>query len=152
MVKLFPASLGGPAYVQALRGPFPDTPFMPTGGVSADNLAEWLQAGVIAVGAGGELCSAEDIAAGALRRHRGQGAAVRGGAPVTRRAGSRRWSSSGVTTGSSTIMDLFPRWARDLGLEGATLVGRDLPLDAPPAAYRTAVEQIRADDGRSARW
>jgi 2-dehydro-3-deoxyphosphogluconate aldolase / (4S)-4-hydroxy-2-oxoglutarate aldolase len=64
VVKIFPAGLGGPAYVRALRGPFPDIPFMPTGGVSADNLADWLGAGVIAVGAGSELCSANDIAAG----------------------------------------------------------------------------------------
>jgi 2-dehydro-3-deoxyphosphogluconate aldolase/(4S)-4-hydroxy-2-oxoglutarate aldolase len=64
VVKVFPAALGGPAYVRALRGPFPDTPFMPTGGVSAGNLREWLDAGAIAVGAGGELCSASDIASG----------------------------------------------------------------------------------------
>jgi 2-dehydro-3-deoxyphosphogluconate aldolase / (4S)-4-hydroxy-2-oxoglutarate aldolase len=64
IVKVFPAALGGPAYVKALRGPFPDTPFMPTGGVSAANLQEWLDAGVIAVGAGSELCSAGDIAGG----------------------------------------------------------------------------------------
>jgi 2-dehydro-3-deoxyphosphogluconate aldolase/(4S)-4-hydroxy-2-oxoglutarate aldolase len=64
VVKLFPAALGGPAYVRALRGPFPGIPFMPTGGVSADNLTEWIDAGVIAVGAGSELCSAEDIARG----------------------------------------------------------------------------------------
>ena len=66
VVKVFPASLGGPAYVKSLRGPFPDVAFMPTGGVSADNLGDWLAAGVIAVGAGGELCSASDIAAGSF--------------------------------------------------------------------------------------
>jgi 2-dehydro-3-deoxyphosphogluconate aldolase/(4S)-4-hydroxy-2-oxoglutarate aldolase len=64
VVKVFPASLGGPAYVRSLRGPFPDVPFMPTGGVSADNVGDWLAAGVVAVGAGSELCSADDIAAG----------------------------------------------------------------------------------------
>jgi 2-dehydro-3-deoxyphosphogluconate aldolase/(4S)-4-hydroxy-2-oxoglutarate aldolase len=37
---------------------------MPTGGVSADNLHEWSAAGVVAVGAGSELCSAADIQAG----------------------------------------------------------------------------------------
>jgi len=51
----------------------------------------------------------------------------------------------GVTTGSSSIMRLFPLWARDLGLDGARLVGRDLPLRAPRDAYRAAVEQIRDD-------
>jgi shikimate 5-dehydrogenase len=52
----------------------------------------------------------------------------------------------GVTTGSSSIMRLFPRWARDLDLDGAELVGRDLPLRAPREAYRAAVEQIRDDE------
>ena len=64
VVKVFPASLGGPAYLRSLRGPFPDTRFMPTGGVSASNLREWLDAGVIAVGAGSELCARADIEAG----------------------------------------------------------------------------------------
>jgi 2-dehydro-3-deoxyphosphogluconate aldolase / (4S)-4-hydroxy-2-oxoglutarate aldolase len=64
LVKLFPASLGGPAYLRALRGPFPDVPFMPTGGVSTDNLADWLAAGAVALGAGGELISSADLAAG----------------------------------------------------------------------------------------
>ncbi len=63
-VKIFPASLGGPAYLKALRGPFPDVAFMPTGGVNADNLATWLTAGAIAVGAGSELCQPAAMAAG----------------------------------------------------------------------------------------
>jgi len=56
VVKIFPGSLGGPAYMKALRGPFPDIPMMPTGGVSADNLADWFAAGAVAVGAGSKLC------------------------------------------------------------------------------------------------
>jgi len=64
LVKVFPASLGGPSYLRSLRGPFPDTPFMPTGGVAVANLEEWFGAGAVAVGAGSELCSADDIAAG----------------------------------------------------------------------------------------
>jgi 2-dehydro-3-deoxyphosphogluconate aldolase/(4S)-4-hydroxy-2-oxoglutarate aldolase len=64
VVKVFPASLGGPAYVKSLRGPFPDVPFMPTGGVNAGNVADWFAAGVVAVGAGSELCGAADIAEG----------------------------------------------------------------------------------------
>jgi 2-dehydro-3-deoxyphosphogluconate aldolase / (4S)-4-hydroxy-2-oxoglutarate aldolase len=56
VVKIFPGSLGGPAYVKALKGPFPYIPMMPTGGVSAANVADWFAAGVIAVGAGSELC------------------------------------------------------------------------------------------------
>jgi 2-dehydro-3-deoxyphosphogluconate aldolase / (4S)-4-hydroxy-2-oxoglutarate aldolase len=56
VVKVFPGSLGGPAYVKALKGPFPDIPMMPTGGVSSSNVAEWFATGVVAVGAGSELC------------------------------------------------------------------------------------------------
>jgi 2-dehydro-3-deoxyphosphogluconate aldolase/(4S)-4-hydroxy-2-oxoglutarate aldolase len=56
VVKIFPGSIGGPAYIKALRGPFPYIPMMPTGGVSAGNVAEWFAAGVVAVGAGSELC------------------------------------------------------------------------------------------------
>lgn len=64
VVKLFPAGLGGPALLKALRGPFPDVPFCPTGGVDAGNLADWVAAGAVAVGAGGELCPAAAIADG----------------------------------------------------------------------------------------
>lgn len=64
VVKLFPASLGGPAYLKALRGPFPQVDFVPTGGVNAGNLAQWLAAGAVAVGAGGELCPAAAMASG----------------------------------------------------------------------------------------
>jgi 2-dehydro-3-deoxyphosphogluconate aldolase/(4S)-4-hydroxy-2-oxoglutarate aldolase len=56
VVKVFPGSLGGPAYIKALKGPFPYIPMMPTGGVSAGNIAEWFKIGVVAVGAGSELC------------------------------------------------------------------------------------------------
>jgi 2-dehydro-3-deoxyphosphogluconate aldolase/(4S)-4-hydroxy-2-oxoglutarate aldolase len=56
VIKVFPGSLGGPAYVKALKGPFPYIPMMPTGGVNAGNIAEWFAAGVVAVGAGSELC------------------------------------------------------------------------------------------------
>jgi 2-dehydro-3-deoxyphosphogluconate aldolase/(4S)-4-hydroxy-2-oxoglutarate aldolase len=56
VVKVFPGSLGGPAYIKALRGPFPNIPMMPTGGVSSSNVAEWFAVGVVAVGAGSELC------------------------------------------------------------------------------------------------
>ena len=64
VVKIFPASLGGPAYLGRLRGPFPDVPFMPTGGVTPDNIGDWFVAGAIAVGAGSDLVSSADLAAG----------------------------------------------------------------------------------------
>jgi 2-dehydro-3-deoxyphosphogluconate aldolase/(4S)-4-hydroxy-2-oxoglutarate aldolase len=63
VVKIFPASLGGPSYLGALRGPFPDAPLMPTGGVSPDNLAAWFAAGAVAVGAGGDLANGASIKA-----------------------------------------------------------------------------------------
>jgi 2-dehydro-3-deoxyphosphogluconate aldolase/(4S)-4-hydroxy-2-oxoglutarate aldolase len=63
VVKIFPASLGGPGYLRSLRGPFPDVPLMPTGGVTPDNIDDWFAAGAIAVGAGSDLVSAADLAA-----------------------------------------------------------------------------------------
>ncbi|WP_120494343.1 bifunctional 4-hydroxy-2-oxoglutarate aldolase/2-dehydro-3-deoxy-phosphogluconate aldolase [Microbacterium phyllosphaerae] len=62
VVKIFPASLGGPSYLGALRGPFPDAPLMPTGGVTPDNLADWFRAGAVAVGAGGDLANGASLA------------------------------------------------------------------------------------------
>lgn len=58
VVKLFPGALGGPALLKALRAPFPQLRFLPTGGVSAANVGAWLDAGALAVAAGGELCPA----------------------------------------------------------------------------------------------
>ncbi len=56
IVKVFPGTLGGPSYIKSLKGPFPYIPLMPTGGVSENNVKEWFAAGVVAVGAGSELC------------------------------------------------------------------------------------------------
>jgi len=55
MVKVFPASIGGPKYIKALLGPLPQLRLVPTGGVSAENAAEFLRAGATAVGVGGKL-------------------------------------------------------------------------------------------------
>ncbi|MEU0602653.1 bifunctional 4-hydroxy-2-oxoglutarate aldolase/2-dehydro-3-deoxy-phosphogluconate aldolase [Streptomyces sp. NPDC006393] len=54
-VKLFPASLGGPAYLRALKDPFPDMPLVPVGGVDAEAATEYLAAGAFAVGVGSPL-------------------------------------------------------------------------------------------------
>ncbi|WP_175984986.1 shikimate dehydrogenase family protein [Microbacterium tenebrionis] len=51
----------------------------------------------------------------------------------------------GVTTGSSSIMKVFPLWADILGLPTRRLIGHDLPMDASPKQYRALVEQIRDD-------
>jgi 2-dehydro-3-deoxyphosphogluconate aldolase/(4S)-4-hydroxy-2-oxoglutarate aldolase len=63
MVKVFPVqAVGGAAYLRALRGPFPDIPLVPTGGVTLDNMAELFQAGAAAVGVGTELISKDALA------------------------------------------------------------------------------------------
>lgn len=54
-VKLFPAEFLGPAYVKALRGPFPEVGVVPVGGVGLEEAGAYLRAGALAVGAGGEL-------------------------------------------------------------------------------------------------
>ena len=64
VIKIFPGSLGGPSYMKALRGPYPDIPMMPTGGVNEANLKDWFAAGAIAVGAGSNLCPKELAQAG----------------------------------------------------------------------------------------
>ena len=69
-VKLFPAGLGGPAHLRALRDPLPGIPFVPVGGVDAALAVEYLAAGAVAVGVGSPLVG--DAAQGgdldALRR------------------------------------------------------------------------------------
>jgi len=55
-VKVFPCGqVGGAAYIKALRGPFPQIPFVPTGGVNLTTAADFLAAGAAALGVGGEL-------------------------------------------------------------------------------------------------
>lgn len=70
-VKLFPASLGGPAYLSALRQPFPDVPLVPVGGVGVAEARDYLARGAIAVGVGsplvGDAASGGDLGALAQR-------------------------------------------------------------------------------------
>ena len=54
-VKLFPASVAGPAGLREIRGPLPHIPLIPTGGVSAETAGAFIQAGAVAVGVGGWL-------------------------------------------------------------------------------------------------
>ncbi|RLM76254.1 bifunctional 4-hydroxy-2-oxoglutarate aldolase/2-dehydro-3-deoxy-phosphogluconate aldolase [Halorubrum sp. Atlit-26R] len=54
-VKVFPAKTVGPAHLGAMKGPLGQIPMMPTGGVSPDNAADYVDAGAFAVGAGGAL-------------------------------------------------------------------------------------------------
>jgi 2-dehydro-3-deoxyphosphogluconate aldolase/(4S)-4-hydroxy-2-oxoglutarate aldolase len=63
MVKVFPAqNVGGAAYLRALRGPFPEIPLVPTGGVTLDNVREMFEAGAAAVGVGSEMISKDALA------------------------------------------------------------------------------------------
>lgn len=80
-IKLFPASVGGPAYLKAVRDPFPEIPFVAVGGVGLAELPAYLAVGAIAVGVGGPLvgdaASGGDL--GALReRARAYVAAIHG--------------------------------------------------------------------------
>lgn len=64
LLKMFPASTVGPGHISALSGPLGDVDIIPTGGVSPDNVAEYIDAGAVAVGAGGAILDKEAIAAG----------------------------------------------------------------------------------------
>ncbi|MCY3990751.1 MAG: bifunctional 4-hydroxy-2-oxoglutarate aldolase/2-dehydro-3-deoxy-phosphogluconate aldolase [Caldilineaceae bacterium] len=55
LLKLFPANIGGPAYLKALRAPLDDIQFVPTGGIGPDNAAAWARAGAAALGVGSSL-------------------------------------------------------------------------------------------------
>jgi 2-dehydro-3-deoxyphosphogluconate aldolase/(4S)-4-hydroxy-2-oxoglutarate aldolase len=59
MVKIFPGSVVGPSYISAIKELFPGLLFMPTGGVdtTAENIKEWFDSGVVAVGMGSKLIS-----------------------------------------------------------------------------------------------
>jgi 2-dehydro-3-deoxyphosphogluconate aldolase/(4S)-4-hydroxy-2-oxoglutarate aldolase len=55
IVKVFPGEILGPAFVKAVKGPLPQAQLMPTGGVGIENVVEWIKAGAVAVGVGGNL-------------------------------------------------------------------------------------------------
>lgn len=55
VIKLFPGNAFGPSMIKALKGPLPQAEFIPTGGVSLENVHEWIGNGCLAVGVGGYL-------------------------------------------------------------------------------------------------
>ncbi|MCQ9210432.1 bifunctional 4-hydroxy-2-oxoglutarate aldolase/2-dehydro-3-deoxy-phosphogluconate aldolase [Granulicatella seriolae] len=55
IIKLFPGSAFGPKMISAFKAPLPHVNIMPTGGVSLENMSDWFEAGVVAVGVGGNL-------------------------------------------------------------------------------------------------
>ena len=79
VVKVFPADVGGPGYLKALRGPLPQVRLMPTGGVDLTTAEAFLKAGACCLGIGGSLVEPKAIAAGDFVRIRdlaGQYAAI----------------------------------------------------------------------------
>ncbi len=64
IVKIFPAGLLGPAYIKALRGPLGHIPMMAVGGVNAQNIPQFLKAGVCSVGVGGNLVPLDAVNSG----------------------------------------------------------------------------------------
>jgi 2-dehydro-3-deoxyphosphogluconate aldolase/(4S)-4-hydroxy-2-oxoglutarate aldolase len=65
IVKIFPCdNVGGPKYIKALKGPFPQIDMIPTGGVNLQTAGDFLKAGACAVAVGGELVSAKLIKEG----------------------------------------------------------------------------------------
>ena len=64
VVKLFPAGALGARYLKDVRGPLNNAAVMPVGGITLDNLAEFVQAGAFAFGIGGELVDKKAVAAG----------------------------------------------------------------------------------------
>ena len=63
IVKVFPADILGPAFFRALRGPLPQVKLMPTGGVDLTTAAEYLKAGAMCLGVGGQLVDPKAVAA-----------------------------------------------------------------------------------------
>ncbi len=64
-VKLFPAGMLGTGYVKAVRAPLAHIPFLAVGGISSENVADFMRAGCVGAGVGGNLTNKEWIAAGA---------------------------------------------------------------------------------------
>ena len=63
MVKVFPASIGGPSLIKALKGPLPQIKLVPVGGVNLDTTADFIRAGAEVVGVGGSLVNQKLLAA-----------------------------------------------------------------------------------------
>lgn len=62
IIKVFPATSLGPKYFKDVHGPFPEIRLMPTGGVTIDNVGDWIKAGAVAVGIGSDLLDKKAIA------------------------------------------------------------------------------------------
>lgn len=63
MIKIFPSNLTGPRFIKALKGPFPNIPLMPTGGVNLNTIQDYLNAGASGFGIGSPVLNLERIQA-----------------------------------------------------------------------------------------
>ena len=70
IVKVFPADVGGPAYLKAVHGPLPHVRLLPTGGVNLETLPAFIRAGAAAVGLGTSLVEKEALQRGDMERIR----------------------------------------------------------------------------------
>ncbi|WP_430789947.1 bifunctional 4-hydroxy-2-oxoglutarate aldolase/2-dehydro-3-deoxy-phosphogluconate aldolase [Virgibacillus flavescens] len=61
MVKIFPADVFGPSYIKSIHGPLPHIPVMVTGGITIDNMNDYLQQGGVAVGVGSNLVNVNTL-------------------------------------------------------------------------------------------
>ena len=68
VIKVFPADIGGPAYLKTLHGPLPQVRLLPTGGVNLSTIADFLKAGACAVGLGGALVEPKAVETGDMAR------------------------------------------------------------------------------------
>jgi len=68
VIKVFPADVGGPAYLKSLHGPLPQVRLLPTGGVNLNTIADFLKAGACAVGLGGALVEPKAVQTGDMAR------------------------------------------------------------------------------------
>ena len=68
IIKVFPADIGGPAYLKTLHGPLPQVRLLPTGGVNLNTIADFLKAGACAVGLGGALVEPKAVQTGDMAR------------------------------------------------------------------------------------
>ena len=64
LVKLFPASTGGPEHLRAIHAVFPEIALCPTGGISLDNMKAYFAAGAAVVGVGNNIVDQKALAAG----------------------------------------------------------------------------------------
>jgi 2-dehydro-3-deoxyphosphogluconate aldolase/(4S)-4-hydroxy-2-oxoglutarate aldolase len=61
VIKIFPSSLGGTAYLKEMRGPFPEIKFMPTGSIDRDVIVEYLKVGAFCLGIGTSMIKPDDV-------------------------------------------------------------------------------------------